>query len=125
MEALIPQERPAIRVGAAAAAGAANITLVTIAVARVDARPPTSGVFTMDLWLSDAATGEALTAVTASGAVAAGASGSVLGTYTAKKALRVQTTAAGLFILSITDTAKTPFIVCIEVEGRTYPLLTL
>ena len=43
------------------------------------------------------------------------ASGEVVGTYTAKKALLVQTKADGTFILEITDTAKTHFYVCAEI----------
>ena len=75
-----------------------------------------SKVMNFDLWLSDAATGAGLTATTASGAVAAGASGADIGTLTSKKALRVQTNASGVYILSITDTAKTAFKVCAQMS---------
>jgi hypothetical protein len=122
-EALIPAERPALRAAVAAAPGSAGVTLVSVSVTRVDGKP---GPFNCMLWLSDAATGAGFTAVTATGATVAGASGVIIGTdLVAKKAWNIQTTVAGLFILSITDTAKTPFVVCLEVEGRTYPLLTL
>lgn len=99
------------------AAGAANICEVTIAVK--DAAGATiAGVFSLDVYLSDAATGAGLTAVTASGTVTAkAASGAVIGTHTAKKALRVQTLATGVFILEITDTAKTGFYVVATVPG--------
>ena len=67
------------------------------------------------VWLSDAATGAGLTATTASGTVTAkSASGAVLGTLTAKKALVVQTLATGVFTLEITDTANTTFRVCAQ-----------
>lgn len=73
-----------------------------------------SKVMNFDLWLSDAASGAGLTGTTASGAVAAGASGADIATLTTKKALRVQTNASGVYILSITDTAKTAFKVCAQ-----------
>ena len=69
-----------------------------------------AGVFEIDIYLSDAATGVGLTATTASGGIAAlAASGTVLGVMTASKAVTVITNAAGLFTLVITDTAKTGF----------------
>lgn len=103
------------------AAGAANVCEVTIAIK--DAFGATiAEVFNLDIWLSDSPAGAGLTAVTASGAVAAKASsGTDLVTLVAKKALRVQTTAAGIYILSITDTAKTGFYVSAQLPwtGRT------
>lgn len=105
------------------AAGAANISLVSIQL--LDATGANlAQPINMDVWLSDAATGAGLTATTASGAVAAGASGAVFGTLTSKMALRVQTTAAGLFILSITDTAKTGFYVCAQVPGSGFTFVS-
>ena len=74
---------------------------------------PISTVFGFDLYLSDAATGVGLTATTASGGIAAVASdGTILGILTASKALGVTTNASGLFVLAITDTAKTLFYPC-------------
>lgn len=102
------------------AAGGANVSEVTITV-KDGAGATIAGVFNLDVWLSDAATGAGLTATTASGTVTAkAASGAVIGTYTAKKALRVQTLATGVFVLEITDTAKTGFYVAAEVpmSGR-------
>lgn len=81
-----------------------------------------------DLWLSDAASGQGVTATTASGNVTdktAGTTGIVLGTYTAKKALRCQSLAAGTYQLSITDTAKTAFKVCVQAAGKTVVVATL
>lgn len=98
------------------AAGASNICLVTITVkdgAGVAITGPTNLVVT----LSDASSGAGLTATTASGNVVAGASGVDLATLVAKKALHVQTTAAGVYILSITDAAKTGFYVCAFIPG--------
>jgi hypothetical protein len=69
-----------------------------------------AGVFLLEVYLSDAATGVGLTATTASGGIAAAASGgTVLDVLVAAKYLKVQTNAAGAFILAITDTAKTLF----------------
>lgn len=94
------------------AAGGSNVCEVTIQV--------TDGFGTavpyihhLEVYLSDDAEGEGLTATTASGTVTAKtASGTVLDTLVSKKALRVQTTSAGLFVLEITDSAKTGFYVC-------------
>lgn len=67
-----------------------------------------AGNFEFDVLLSDAATGLGLTATAPSGGVAAAASGgTVIGTLTASKCVRVQTNSSGAFILAITDTAKT------------------
>ena len=94
------------------AAGGTNIADVVIRV--VDsAGDLLAGAWVLDIWLSDAASGAGLTGTTASGTVTAkSASGAVVGTYEAKKALKVQTLATGIFTLAITDTAKTAFRVC-------------
>ena len=69
-----------------------------------------AGVFELDIYLSDSAVGNGITATTPSGGVAAlAASGTILGVLTTSKAVRVVTNAAGLFVLVITDTAKTAF----------------
>lgn len=95
-----------------AAPAAANVSEVTGSVVDSDGAA-IAGVFTFDLWLSDAATGAGLTGTTSSGTVTnKAASGIVIATNTAKKALRVQTLATGVFVLEITDTAKTAFFVC-------------
>ncbi len=98
------------------AASTANVSLVTITVKDGNGVAVTAPVM-MDVLLSDAATGAGLTATTASGAVAAGASGADIATLVAKKALRVQTTAAGVYILSVTDSAKTQFYVAVNIPG--------
>ena len=77
-----------------------------------------AGFFSLDVWLSDAATGGGLTATTASGGIAAAASGgAVFGVETTSKAVFVQTNSSGAFVLAITDTAKTGFypVACINV----------
>ncbi|MDA0780669.1 MAG: hypothetical protein PQ612_06005 [Rickettsiales bacterium] len=103
------------------AAAAANVSEVTITVKNA-AGTTIESPHSLDVYLSDAATGAGLTATTASGTVTAkAASGTVLGTLTAKKALRVQTLATGVFILEITDTAKTGFypVVSLPNTGET------
>ena len=112
---------------AAVATDGANATLVTITVKNANGRTMAKPI-NMDLWLSDAASGFGVTATTASGAVGdktAGTTGIVLGTYTAKKALRVQTTASGTYQLSITDTSKTAFKVVVQIDGLPVVVATL
>jgi predicted RecA/RadA family phage recombinase len=109
----------------AAAAGAANVTEVTVTV-KDAAGNTVAGVHNLDIWLSDDADGEGLTATTASGTVQAkAASGTVLSALVAKKALRVQTLKTGVFVLEITDTAKTAFKVAASINGRTVVGVTL
>lgn len=92
-----------------AAAGAANIADVSFHM-RDGAGNAVAGVFTFDVYLSDAASGAGLTATTASGTVQAATSGGVIiATNVAKKSFSIQTNASGIFILEITDTAKTHF----------------
>jgi uncharacterized membrane protein (Fun14 family) len=94
--------------------GAANVCEVAITVKDGKGNTIAKPV-SLDVFLSDAATGAGLTATTASGTVTAKtASGAVIGTYAAKKALRVQTLATGVFTLEITDTAKTGFYVAVN-----------
>ncbi len=99
------------------AAGAANIAEVTITV--VDAAGVAIATpFSLDVWLSDAASGLALTGTAASGTVQAkSASGEDRSVLTAKKNLLVQTLASGIYILEITDTAKTAFYPAAIVPG--------
>lgn len=101
------------------AAGAANVAEVTVTV-KDAAGNAVAAVHNFDLWLSDDADGQGLTGTTASGAVAAkAASGVDLQVYTAKKAQRVQSLKTGVYVLSITDTAKTTFRPCVSIAGRT------
>jgi hypothetical protein len=98
------------------AAGSANQCNVTIQLADGAGN---IGPAVLDVYLSDAAAGGALTATSASGTVAAGATGTDLVAMTAKKAIRVLTNATGSYTLQINDTAKTLFVVCIMLpNGR-------
>jgi hypothetical protein len=99
-------------------AGAANVCNVAIAIKDNAAAPNTlARAHNFEVWLSDASTGVGLTATTASGTVQAkSASGTVLGALTAKKMLRVQSLATGIFTLEITDTAKTGFFVAVKLD---------
>ena len=113
------QEQPS-SIALAAAAAAANVCEVTITVQRAKGQggvATLAGVYNLDVWLSDAATvirGDAFAHLN----TVKTASGAVLGTLTAKKALRVQTLATGVFILEITDTAKTAFKVCAKLDNK-------
>jgi hypothetical protein len=73
--------------------------------------------FEMLVYLSDSPIGDGLTATTASGTVGAGSSGTDLSAKQAKKAIDVLTDATGKYILSINDTAETPFVVCAICPG--------
>lgn len=112
------------QISLAAAAGGANVCEVTITV-KDNAGSALAAVWNLDVWLSDDADGEGLTATSASGAVQAkAASGTDLSALVAKKALRVQTKKTGVYVLSITDTAKTAFKVCAQLAAvRATPLV--
>ena len=98
----------------AAAAGAANIAEVTIT-AKDQGSTTVAAVHQFGVWLSDSATCAGHTATAASGTVQAkAASGLVVDVQVAKKAVMAQTLATGVFILEITDTAKTGFFVCAQ-----------
>lgn len=104
-------------VSTAAAAGGANVAEVTFTV-KDAAGVAIAGVFNMDIWLSDAATGAGLSSTAASGTVQAkAASGTDLAVLTTKKALRVQTKTDGTYILEITDSSKTAYYPCAQVPG--------
>lgn len=119
----LPQVREYLRVEPtditfAAAAGGTNVAEVTLTVKNA-AGTTLASVWTTRVWLSDASNCAALTATTASGTVTAkAASGVVVSTSTAKKDLVVSTLATGVFVLEITDTAKTGFYVCAAIPGK-------
>ena len=112
---------------ATVAPAAANVAEVTITFRNLNGKPLVTGFYY--LFLSDSPTGVGLTAVTASGAVAS--KGALYGTdvavLVAKKALIVQArTPAGIvYVLSITDAAKTAFRVCVQIGGVTQVVATL
>jgi len=91
------------------AGGAANIVNVTFTVNDAAGAPVAKPTF-LDIWLSDAATGLAITAHPADSITAT--AGSIWHVNTAACAVRVQTTASGVATLAITDTHKTAFYVC-------------
>lgn len=95
-------------------AGATNVTTVDIQLKDAEGAD-LAQILNTEIWLTDSATGEGLTATTASGAVAAAASGgTVLTALTAKKHLSVLTKSDGSFNLSITDSAKTAFRIAVK-----------
>ena len=96
------------------ASAGTNIAEVTITAKDADGNTVAAPLI-CTVWLSDAATGVGLTGTAASGTVAAkSASGADFGVLTAKKATVVQTLASGIYILEITDSAKTAFYVCAQ-----------
>lgn len=109
------------------AAAGANVSEITITARDLDGKI-IAGVHQFELWLSDDADGQGHTASTASGTVTAkSASGLVVHTQVAKKAMTVQTLKTGIFVLEITDTAKSLFKVCAKVDhtGQTIVGATL
>lgn len=108
----------AVTATAAVATDGTNATLVTITARDAAGAVVPGAVF--DVFLSDSTAGIGYSASTASGAVTvktAGTTGTLLGTLLAKFGLRVQTNASGTFGLSITDTAKTAFKVCVAMPN--------
>jgi hypothetical protein len=104
-----------------------NVTDVSIQVTDGNGTALT-GVFQFDLWLSDSTLGLGHTTVSASGTVTSKtAGGLVVATQVSKKALTVQTLSTGIFVLEITDSAKTAFKVCARspLTGKTVNGVTL
>jgi hypothetical protein len=111
---------------AAVATDGTNATLVTLTARNANGKGV--GPTVLDIWLSDSATGVGLTATTASGAVAGktnGTTGTDLVVHVAKKGLCIQTLGNGTYQLSITDTAKTAFKVCYQLDGVSAVVTTL
>lgn len=108
------------RLAFSVAAGGSNICEVTITAK--DAEGNTiARTWTGDITLSDSSTGAGLTDTTASGTVTAkSSSGIVISTATAKKAIRVQSLSTGVFVLEITDSAKTAFYVTASLGGEIF-----
>lgn len=107
------------------AAGGANVCEVTIQ-AKDPGGTNIAHVVPLLVWLSDAATGAGLTGTSASGTVQAKSGSQDLVALTAKKALLVQTSAAGAYVLEITDSAKTAFKVCVQsLQGESPTIETL
>lgn len=113
-------------IDAVVATDGTNATLVTMTIRNAQGVP--SGVKVFDVYLSDATSGFGVTATIASGAVAdktSGTTGQVINALITKKYIKVMSTAAGTYQLSITDTAKTAFKVCVNIDGMTSVVATL
>jgi hypothetical protein len=108
---------------AAVAAGAANVSLVTITARNRNGAAVPYAMF--DVYLSDSAVGDGHTATAASGTVVNNGAGQDLEVVTAKKHLRVQAGSAGTYVLEITDSAKTAFKVFVTVSGNPRLVATL
>lgn len=88
-----------------ALAGAANVSTVTVSV--VDyAGNVVPGVFSLLLWTSSDAAGTTVSATAYSGSLVA-TTGTILTTETAKHVFEIITASSGVFVGSLTDTAKT------------------
>jgi hypothetical protein len=99
------------------AAGGADVSEVTMTVVNA-AGEAIAAPFSTEWWLSDAATGLALTGTAASGTVQAkSSSGEDRNVITAKKHTAVQTLASGIYIIEITASAKTAYYPCAIVPG--------
>lgn len=108
------------------AAGAANVSEITLTARNSDGAPLGGAVF--EVFLSDSAAGIGFSTTTTTGAVTvktAGTLGNLLFTYLAKFYLRVQTNSAGVFTLSITDSQKTAFKIAVVTDGMTIVTNTL
>lgn len=86
-------------------AGAANTTTCTLTVTDA-AGAAVAAIHTLDVWVSDDADGNGLTATAASGTLTATA-GTILTALTAKKHIRANTSATGVLTLALVDSAKT------------------
>ena len=91
------------------AAGAANIVNITFTVNDAAGVAIAKPAF-IDVWLSDAATGLAITSHAADTITAS--TGSVWHVNTTAASLKVQTSAAGVATLVVTDTHKTAWYAC-------------
>ena len=91
------------------AAGASNICNVTFTVNDAGGTAVAKPTF-IDVWLSDAATGLAITSHVADTITAS--KGSVWHVNTAAASLRLQTAADGVATIVVTDTHKTAFYAC-------------
>lgn len=97
-------EKPAY-VTIALAAGAANSFDATITVKDKDGNT-IAARHVLEVWISDDADGNGLTATAASGALTA-STGTILTALTAKKHVRLTTAATGIAVLNLVDSAKT------------------
>jgi len=102
------------------AAGASTVCEITIQANDAN-NDKLTHVAPLLVWLSDDAAGVGLTTTAASGNVQAKAGSTDLSALTAKKALLVQTSATGVYVLSITDSSKTLFKVCVQSLGGGVP----
>lgn len=99
------------------AAGAANVCTVTITWKDRDGNT-VQGVRAFDVYLSDASTGAGLTGTAISGELVA-TTGSSLATVTTHKRWTVATATTGVFVGSLTDTAKSANLYICAIDPQT------
>lgn len=105
------------------AAGAANVCTVTITW-KDRAGNTLKGVRTFDVYLSDASSGAGITATAASGELVA-TTGTSLTTVTSHKRWTVQCASTGIFVGSLTDTAKTQgYYICVNDPQAGLPIVS-
>lgn len=112
------------KVSIVAAKGSANVCIVTITVQDNGGQPIVNTPYDFDVILSDSPYGVGVTA-TAPSASAVVTTGANLNSYAANKAFYVQCNAAGLVVLTITDTAKTPYVVMAQAPNGVPTVLAL
>jgi hypothetical protein len=89
----------------AIAAGTTNTVTATISVLN-EAGAAVSGIHMLNVWISAAADGGAITTTSASGALTA-TTGAIVTAVTAKKHVLATTSATGVLVLSLVDSGKT------------------
>lgn len=95
-----------------AVAGASNVSTVTVTVKDGDGNT-VAAVHHLDLVTTSDAAGTTISATSYSGSLVAG-TGAILITHTAKHAFRIATAATGIFVGSLTDTAKTADYIAVK-----------
>lgn len=88
-----------------AVAGASNVSTITVTV-KDGAGATVTGVHSLLLWTASDAAGTTVSATAYSGSIVAG-TGTILTTETAKHVFEILTASTGIFVGSLTDTAKT------------------
>lgn len=94
------------------AAGAANVAGITIQAVDFDGNP-VAGVQSLEVWTATTNTGLTQSSTAYSGAIAA-TTGAIKTQYTSKHHLQVNTDATGLWVGTLTDTAKTADFIAVK-----------
>lgn len=101
-----------VSISITAVAGAANVSTVTVTVLDANGAAAT-GVHYLDLFTTSDAAGTTISVTAYSGTLVA-TTGTIMNTMIAKHAFMIATAASGIFIGSLTDTAKTADFVAVR-----------